>query len=169
MSRIVAYGWLYVIAPIHGGMGVTLLHPTLDRSEYFPLAVVAALVWFAAVAFAMKEDSKERSWSWARKRILAGYLLPLLFLAAVQIGVRAYEAGEFGKFWQDCHPAKKHVHAGLPMNTPPESPWPGLRRLTGILAAWLWASVWFLKVLCAATPTWLWLSALAWGLNRYEK
>jgi hypothetical protein len=169
MSRIAVYGWLYVVAPIHGGMAVTLLHPALDRSEYFPLAVVAALIWFAAVAFGMKDDSKERSWRWAGKRILAGYILPLLVLAAVQVGLLAYEGGEFRRLWQDCHPAKKHVHAGLPKNTPPESPWPSLRRLTGILAAWIWASVWFLTVLCNATPTWLWLSALVWGLVRFEK
>ena len=74
---------------------------------------------------------------------LVGYVLPLLMLSAVQVGVLAYEAGEFGQLARDCRPSKTEVSAGFPKNMPPRTPWPGLRRVTGILTAWLWASVWF--------------------------
>lgn len=169
MARIAAIGWLYVIAPIHGGMAVTLVHPTLDRKEFFPLAVITALVWFAAIVAGINIDSKNRSWSWAGRSILAGYILPLLFLAAVQVALLAHEAGEFGRLWEDVHPGKKISQTGFLKNTPPKTPTPAFKRLTGILATWVWASIWFLAVLCNATPTWLWLSALVWGLVRYEQ
>jgi hypothetical protein len=169
MARFLVNGWLYVICPVQGGMAVTLVHPELNRSDYFPLAVGAGILWFAAVAIGLHVDSGERSWKWAGMRILAYYLLPLLLLAGVGVLIRAAEAGEFGRLGKDFLPPKRNADADLPTNTPPESPLPALKRVTGILAAWLATYVQVLFLLCRATPIWVYLFALAWGLIRYEK
>lgn len=168
MARILVYGWLFVLAPFHVGMAAPLIHPSLDRQEHVPVTPVAVFVWLLAVSVGLRNDAAERSWAWARRRLLGFYLAPLLFVSSAHVGILAYEAGEFGGLYRDCFSMRTKAHPELPRYTPPEEPWPALRRVTGILAAWLSASVWLLGVLCEATPAWLWLFALTWGLVRYE-
>lgn len=178
MARVLTYGWLFVVAPTHFGMGLTLVHPALNRSDLFGLALLGAGALFVAVAVGLSGDGGETSWAWCRRRLHQFYAFPVAALALVHSGWLVHGGAELGLVVQELRPASGTDHPGVPAgpapkgwprNTPPASPWPLLRRVAALVWLVLRAAVTFLAVLVLATPAWIYVLAFGWGLMRRQR
>jgi hypothetical protein len=169
--RAWVYGFLTVVAPVQIAMAAMLVHPALDRPEYFGLAVVTWLGLFGVAAVHLRDDPALAVRTWARLWLVRLYFAPLAFLVGLHVVVVFVSSQqELAALVRSLTPDTGRPGGASnsvgPKVGPPPAAWPVVQTFFSLIWLLVKSALVFVLRLLIGTPVWVWFIASGYSLLR---